>query len=123
QEALESTEDVRAKSRLDEIRASMSQDKQLTSGDEKTSQSSGGNNDVVEPEVAGDSADNKASGDVHDAAIEQVLDEAKKAVDDKKYSTAQGTTVQGQCHVIRKAARASDELGSRCLCLVRSYCG
>ena len=62
----------------------MSQDKQLTSGDEKTSQSSGGNNDVVEPEVAGDSADNKASGDVHDAEIEQVLDEAKKAVDDKK---------------------------------------
>jgi len=84
QEALESTEDVRAKSRLDEIRASMSQDKQLTSGEEKTSQSSGGNNDVVEPEVAGDSADNKASGDVHDAEIEQVLDEAKKAVDDKK---------------------------------------
>lgn len=40
-------------------------------------------NEVVEPEVASDSQDKKPSGDVHDAEIEQVLEEAKKAVDDK----------------------------------------
>ncbi|NWO17893.1 MAG: PspA/IM30 family protein, partial [Corynebacterium sp.] len=33
--------------------------------------------------VASDSQDKKPSGDAHDAEIEQVLEEAKKAVDDK----------------------------------------
>lgn len=102
QAAVESTEDLQARSRLDEIRASMAKDKQLTSGETtsdgaksneaksedtkaKAAKSQDGKTEgeVVEPEIAGDSAANKASGDVQDAEIEQVLAEAKKAVNDK----------------------------------------
>ncbi|MGP5561017.1 PspA/IM30 family protein [Corynebacterium casei] len=83
QEALESTEDMQAKSRLDEIRASMAKDKQLTAGDGAAKSEEKPQDEVVEPEVASDSQDKKPSGDVHDAEIEQVLEEAKKAVDDK----------------------------------------
>lgn len=92
QEALESTEDMRAKSRLDEIRASMAGDKQLTAGDKSSAEQKDANAEAnadveaeaVDPEVAGDAAAKTASDDVHDAEIEQVLEEAKKAVDDKE---------------------------------------
>src|SRR5699024_4582319 len=83
QEALESTEDMRAKSRLDEIRASMSGNKQLASGEQASAQETDDATDAIDPEVAGDATAKKASDDVHDAEIEQVLEEAKKAVDDK----------------------------------------
>ena len=92
QEALESTEDMRAKSRLDEIRASMAGDKQLTAGGKSSAEQKDANAEAnadveaeaVDPEVAGDAAAKTASDDVHDAEIEQVLEEAKKAVDDKE---------------------------------------
>ena len=83
---------MRAKSRLDEIRASMAGDKQLTAGDKSSAEQKDANAEAnaeveaeaVDPEVAGDAAAKTASDDVHDAEIEQVLEEAKKAVDDKE---------------------------------------
>lgn len=125
QEALASTEDMQAKSRLDEIRASMNKDKELTAGKDAASGKDGAapkaesadkasaddkskvadkakkngkdkadgkskaadkaapSDEAIEPEVASDAPDNTASGDVHDAEIEQVLAEAKKAVNDE----------------------------------------